>query len=248
MNRQILYDNQDFFDGYFALRNQDINYNNLLEQPAMAELLPNLSGKAVLDLGCGFGLNCKDFVCRGAKRVVGVDISEKMLSVAKDKSAAPEIQYRNMSMTDIASMDETFDFVYSSLAFHYVEDFSKLMTDIYNLLAPNGMLLFSQEHPIPTATIDGLGHYNKDENGTPVSYTFSNYSQSGRREIHWFIDGVVKYHRPMGELLTAVVRAGFTIEVVCEPTPKDWAVKKLPAIAKEFIKPSFLIVQARKKA
>ena len=77
MNRQILYDNQDFFDGYFALRNQDINYNDLLEQPAMAELLPNLSGKAVLDLGCGFGQNCKDFVCRGAKRVVGVDISEK---------------------------------------------------------------------------------------------------------------------------------------------------------------------------
>lgn len=246
MNQQNLYDNPDFFDGYFALRDRDDNYNDLLEQPAMAELLPDLSDKAVLDLGCGFGKNCLDFVRRGAKRVVGVDISQKMLSVAKAESCDPKIEYLNMSMTDIASIHETFDFVYSSLAFHYIEDFSKLMRDISHLTSAEGTLLFSQEHPIITATIDGLGHFNKDENGNRVSYTFSDYNRSGRREIHWFIDGVVKYHRPMGALLTAIADAGFVIEVVCEPTPKDWAIKKLPAIAKEFIKPNFLIVKARK--
>ena len=246
MNQQNLYDNPDFFDGYFALRDRDDNYNDLLEQPAMAELLPDLSDKAVLDLGCGFGKNCLDFVRRGAKRVVGVDISQKMLSAAKAESCDPKIEYLNMSMTDIASIHETFDFVYSSLAFHYIEDFLKLMRDISHLTSAEGTLLFSQEHPIITATIDGLGHFNKDENGNRVSYTFSDYNRSGRREIHWFIDGVVKYHRPMGALLTAIADAGFVIEVVCEPTPKDWAIKKLPAIAKEFIKPNFLIVKARK--
>lgn len=243
---QNIYDNQNFFDEYVSLRNRDNNYNVLLEQPAMAELLPNLLDKTVLDLGCGFGQNCLDFVRRGAKRVVGIDLSQKMLSVAKAESFDPKIVYRNMSMTDIASIHESFDFVYSSLAFHYIENFSKLMRDISDLTTPGGTLLFSQEHPIITATIDGLGHFNKDENGKNVSYTFSDYSRKGKRKIHWFVDGVVKYHRPMGELLTAVSSAGFMIEVVCEPTPKDWALKKLPAIAKEYIKPNFLIVKAKK--
>lgn len=40
--------------------------------------------------------------------------------------------------------------------------------------------------------------------------------------------------------------AGFVIEEVCEPVPEDWAVKKLPTIVKEYIKPNFLIVKARK--
>ena len=39
----------------------------------------------VLDLGCGCGGNCVEFIKSGASSVVGVDISEKMLSVAKEK-------------------------------------------------------------------------------------------------------------------------------------------------------------------
>lgn len=246
MSNQNIYDNQKFFDGYFSLRARDDNYNDLLEQPAMADLLPDISNRTVLDLGCGYGHNCLDFVRRGAKRVIGLDISQKMLEIANKESRDPKIQYINNSMTDIDSIDEKFDFVYSSLAFHYVENFSKLIHDIYALLNSGGRLLFSQEHPIITATVDGKGHFNRDESGNRISYTFSNYNQGGKREIHWFVDGVVKYHRPMGEILTSVAKAGFTIEEVCEPTPKKSAAEKLPSITKEFLKPNFLIVKARK--
>ena len=79
---QNIYDNPEFFSGYYELRSRSDNYNELLEQPAMANLLPDLHGKSVLDLGCGFGRNCADFVHRGARRVVGIDISEKMLNAA----------------------------------------------------------------------------------------------------------------------------------------------------------------------
>lgn len=246
MNDQNIYDNQDFFNGYYALRKRDDNHNILLEQPAMAELTPELTGKTVLDLGCGYGYNCISFVRQGAKKVVGIDISQKMLDVAYNESSDPKIQYINMSMTKISSIKEKFDFIYSSLAFHYIEDFSKLTGDIYELLEPNGILLFSQEHPLTTATIDDGGHFNKDKNGNEASYTFSNYNQSGKRKCSWFVDGVVKYHRPMGELLTAIAKAGFVIKEVCEPVPCDNAVKKRPSITKEFLKPSFLIVKAEK--
>ncbi len=246
MSKQNIFDNKIFFEGYKVLRDNDINYNDLLEQPAMAKMLPDLNGKSVLDLGCGYGHNCLDFVNRGAERVVGVDISEKMLSVAKEKSSHSKIEYFNISMTDISKLNKKFDFIYSSLAFHYVKDFDDFAKVMYSTLDNGGQLLFSQEHPIITATIDGNGHFNKDENGNRVSYTFSNYNEPGERRIHWYVDGVVKYHRTISNIINALAKAGFIIEEVCEPVPEDWAIEKLPTIVKEYIKPNFLIVKARK--
>ncbi len=244
---QNIYDNPVFFEGYRKLRAREDNHNVLLEQPAMAELIPDLRGKTVLDLGCGYGNNCRNFIMRGACRVVGIDVSHKMLEVAKTENDLPQIEYRHLDMANISALSEMFDFVYSSLAFHYVEDLGKLMSDIYALLNPAGMLLYSQEHPITTATADDGGHFNRDENGNPVSYTFSNYNESGKREFSWFVDGVVKYHRPMGEILTTIAKTGFVIDAVCEPTPKPWAIEKNPKLVKEWTCPCFFIVRARKE-
>ena len=246
MSKQNIFDNETFFEGYKNLRAGENNYNDLLEQPAMAKMLPDLTGKTVLDLGCGYGHNCIDFVERGADKVIGIDISEKMLAVAKEESAHINIEYRNMSMTDISKHDERFDFIYSSLAFHYVKDFDAFAKDMYFVLNDGGQLLFSQEHPIITATVDGAGHFNKDENGNRISYTFSNYNQPGERKIHWYVDGVVKYHRTFSDVINALAKSGFVIEEVCEPVPEDWAIEKLPTIVKEYIKPNFLLVKAKK--
>lgn len=246
MSRQNIFDNEIFFDGYKKLRDNDLSYNDLLEQPAMAKMLPELNGKSVLDLGCGYGHNCMDFVDRGALKVVGIDISEKMLSVAKTESSHEKIEYLNMSMTDVSALNQKFDFIYSSLAFHYIKDFDTFAKDLYSILNKGGQLLFSQEHPIITATLDGNGHFNKDENGNRISYTFSNYNEPGERKIHWYVDGVIKYHRTLSGVINALTKAGFIIEEICEPTPEARAVEKLPTIVKEYIKPNFLIIKARK--
>ncbi len=247
MSEQNMYDNEVFFKGYKQLRETDLNYNVQLEQPAMTKLLPDISGKTVLDLGCGFGYNCLDFVKRGASRVTGIDISKKMLSEAKEKNTDEKIKYINMSMTDIDKLKEKFDLVYSSLAFHYTEDFESLARNIYSLLNKGGYLLFSQEHPFITATIGGHQHYNKDENGNYTSFTFSNYGQPGKRDTYWYVEGVEKYHRRFSDIITALCNAGFIIDTVCEPVPNEKADEKIPFIfEKEQIKPTFLIVKARK--
>lgn len=41
MSNQNIYDNDTFFEGYKALRAGETNYNDLLEQPAMAKMLPD---------------------------------------------------------------------------------------------------------------------------------------------------------------------------------------------------------------
>lgn len=118
--QQNIYDNNEFFENYKNTRLSDNSFNELLEQPAMRKLIPDVQGKSVLDLGCGFGFNCKEFALAGAKRVVGIDLSEKMIEQAKATNNTDSITYHIMSMVDIDNLNAKYDFVFSSLAFHYI--------------------------------------------------------------------------------------------------------------------------------
>lgn len=244
--QQNIYDNDAFFNEYRALRETTANYNDLLEQPAMRQLLPNVKNQSVLDLGCGFGENCMDFVHRGADKVIGVDLSKNMLALVKQKNSSDKILYINMSMTEIAILHEKFDLIYSSLAFHYIQDLNALMRDAYQLLNNGGVLLFSQEHPVTTCSVNDLNHYIKNESGEAVAYSMSNYTDTGLRKTEWFLDGVERYHRTFAQVINAVTDAGFCIQRITEPVPNSAALKARPGLKKEFIRPSFLIVQAVK--
>lgn len=243
---QNIYDNNEFFCEYKALRETDNNCNILLEQPAMMNLLPDLKGKTVLDLGCGFGIDCKYFADNGAKSIVGVDISKKMINLAKEINSDTKIEYINMSISDISKLDIKFDLIYSSLAFHYIEDFEGLMNNAFSLLNNNGILLFSQEHPIVTCSVNDSNHYINDEKNKPCAYVIYDYSVSGKRKTFWYVDGVEKYHRTFSEIINAVINAGFTVEKVEEPLPSEYAISQRNGLAKEFIKPSFIIIKAVK--
>ena len=138
MVQQNIFDNVTFFEGYKKIREKTVNANNLFEIPALLSMIPDLKEKSVLDLGCGFGEHCKLFVDYGAEKVIGIDISSKMLEVARRENSDPKIEYINMPMEDIAQMDETFDVVVSSLALHYVEDFVGVVKNVYSLLDTDG--------------------------------------------------------------------------------------------------------------
>ena len=241
-----IFDDEQFFSGYQELRQREQNSNDLIIDPALDALLPDVTGKTVLDLGCGDGKHCADFIVRGAKTVVGIDISEKMLQIAQTQNANDAIRYIKMSMTDIVGLQETFDFIYSNMVFHYIEDFAAFAKTLFNILNPGGLLLFSQEHPVITATIDGKGHFNKSLSGKKLSYVFSDYGIPGERVTRWFVDGVVKYHRRISDIFNALISAGFVIERIEEPLPEKWVIERYPAYADEFIKPTFLIVKAHK--
>ena len=151
-----------------------------------------------------------------------------------------------MDMAELGTLNNSYDLVYSSLAFHYAEDFPALVHDIYKLLRPGGILLFSQMHPIITATYDGKGHYNHDAHGDCISYTFSDYGREGKRSGFWYVDNVENYHRMMGTIITTLAHTGFFVEDMVETLPDEHALQECPGMIKELIKPSFLIVRARK--
>lgn len=245
MAKQNIYDNQLFFDGYKKIRDNEVNANNLFEIPALFSMMPDLTGKSVLDLGCGFGEHCKRFISEGATKVVGIDISEKMLEIAKKENSSDKITYINIPMEDIGQLPGKFDIVISSLAFHYVEDFSGVVKNIHRLLSTDGVLIFSQENPLCTCHSGG-NRWTRDENGKKLYVNLANYGVEGERESVWFVDDVKKYHRTFSTIVNTLVDSGFVIEKMMEPLPTDELLKKYPEYIDLYHKPDFLLVKAKK--
>lgn len=242
---QNIFDNDVFFDGYKNLRENPRCMNNIIEKPVLFSLIPDLMGKSVLDLGCGFGENCAEFVKMGAKSVCGVDLSEKMLDEAKSRYGGEKIDFIRGDMNDLSFINGKFDVVLSSLAMHYVHDFGKLAREVYNMLEPGGYFIFSQEHPLNTAP-EADEVFTYDENNGVLYYNLVNYSVSGLRRVNWFVNGIEKYHRTFSDIINPLVGAGFQIEKMLEPIPSDDEIAHEKALEKQLHRPLFLFIKARR--
>jgi SAM-dependent methyltransferase len=248
MSKQNIYDSQNMFDGYKELRNSNNNANVLVEKPAMLSLLPDLLGKHVLDLGCGFGEHCKEYKKLGAKRIVGIDISTKMLAIAKSENHDKDIEYINLPMEDIDKLNMKFDIVCSSLAFHYVKDLKDLILKVYNILNNDGVLIFTQEHPLATSYSDTKGpRWEKDETGTKICARLFDYCIEGERHSRWLTEDVIKYHRTFSTILTTLTESGFMIEKVLEPILNEEEMTKHPEYKDNYHRPDFLLIKAQKR-
>jgi SAM-dependent methyltransferase len=245
MSNQNIYDNQEFFDGYKKLRGNPSAANDIVEKPALFSLAPDLHNKSVLDIGCGYGENCIQFLKLGAAKVTGLDISAKMLEIARNENSFPNIQYINKSMTDLDEITEKFDVVFSSLAVHYIEDFDKLVKDIYNHLNQGGYFIFSQEHPLTTALLT-QDYWTRNSENEHIHYNLTTYALEGERKVTWIVDGVIKYHRTISSIINFLSSAGFIVEQILEPIPSNEIMERYPSYKKYIHKPDFLLIKVRK--
>ncbi len=247
MAKQNIYDNEVFFNEYRKLREREVNANNLFELPALSALMPDLKGKSVLDLGCGSGERCMDYIRLGASKVTGIDISEKMLAAARSENSDPRITYIKMPMEDIGSLNDTFDVVISSLALHYVEDYAGVVRNVYRLLSDGGIFLFSQEHPFSTCYSGDMDRWTRDENGVKLHVNIANYCVERRNDSTWFVEGVQRYHRMFMTVINTLADNGFRIIKIDEPYPTEELVAKYPEYYDLYHKPDFLFVKAEKQ-
>lgn len=239
---QNIYDNPDFFAGYEELRRTQTGLNEVLEQPAFRSLLPDVAHMHVLDVGCGAGDMCRWLAGRGAKLVVGMDISERMLKKAGEQPHE-RVTYIQAS-AESASFDAgSFDMVVSSLMLHYVEDVSALFKKIHTWLAPGGKYIFSMEHPMTTAN-QGLvePRWDRDEDGNALAWRLAHYSAEGQRTMKWFVDDVVKYHRTTETIINSLIDSGFRITRMLEPHAVEEAERERPELLDERMRPPFLFV------
>ncbi|WP_386687312.1 class I SAM-dependent methyltransferase [Lonepinella sp. MS14437] len=254
-----VYDKENFFELYQKLRANPISLNNIVEKPTMLSLLPDLTDKKLLDLGCGTGEHLALYLARKADFVVGIDLSLAMLQQAEKNLAdftphfsephfaKSRFALHQLSMENLADLKETdFDVITSSFAFHYVQDFRQLLSQIYRKLKPNGWLIFSQEHPIVTA-YQGGERWEKNEQKEQVAYRLNYYRDEGERDRSWFQQPFKTYHRTTSTIINGLIETGFQIEQMAEPMLADQ-----PEWQAEFKdlqhRPVLLFIKARKIA
>jgi len=242
---QNIFDNNAFFENYKDLRTKTVSYNNVLEQPAMKSLLPDLQGKTVLDMGCGFGFSCVEFRKKGAAKVTGIDISEKMLAAANSQNTDENLQFLHLDIEKISELGMNFDVIYSSMTLHYIVDFEKMIKTVYETLNDGGVFLFSQEHPLLTAAMEGIG-WIKDEQDIKVGASIANYLVNGERTANWLDQNVIKQHRAFSTIINNLVENGFSIEKIVEPAPTEQVLAIAPQMYDQVHRPNAIIIKAQK--
>lgn len=267
---QNIYDDPEFFSAYSTLPRSQGGLSSAPEWPVLQQMVlesssqganvdqKTLKGKKVLDLGCGYGWFSRWARDNGAIHIKAIDISERMISRAEEfehsiATKSGEINYETGDLDEITFSESvkkgTYDLVYSSLTFHYVEDLSRLYREIRASLKQGGRLVFSVEHPICSAPIlPGSNWSSVRENGQEYTvWPLNSYSEEGWRLTSWLgVSGVKKYHRTVETYVTLLLKTGFTVTGL-----KDWAPSKEdvldhPEWAHERHRPYFLLISAQK--
>jgi len=243
---QNIYDNLEFFSGYERLRLTGEGLNDALEQPALLSMLPqSLEGLSVLDLGCGFGGFARKIRNLGARSVLGIDISSRMLKKAVESTQDSGIEYRQASIECFDWKGDPFDLVVSSLALHYIDDYGKAVDSVASFLVEGGLFVFSVEHPMCTAIAQQ--RWVRDTKGNALYWPVDGYRDEGPRKTHWFVDGVIKYHRTIETYVNSLVNSGFSIRCLKEPEPLNSDISdRIPDVDLHRRRPPFLLIAAEK--
>ncbi|MFI6575512.1 class I SAM-dependent methyltransferase [Nocardiopsis sp. NPDC050513] len=198
------------YDGFaeaYAADNETNLQNAYYERPAMLALAGDVTGRRILDAGCGAGPLSAALRDRGAD-VTGVDASAGMLALAR-RRLGDDADLRVVDLSGpLPFADGAFDDVVASLVLHYLEDWGPTLAEMRRVLRPGGRLIASVQHPFADYVI---------QNPRPDYFATTAYSDDftfhGRSATLRF------WRRPLHAMTDAFTAAGFRLSVISEPRP-----------------------------
>ena len=198
-------DYDDFANAY-ATENEANLFNAYYERPEMLRLAGDVSGRRILDAGCGSGPLSAALHVRGAA-VTGFDVSAAMVELARQRLG----EDADLHVVDLGAplpfAEAEFDDVIASLVLHYLEDWSGPLTELRRVLKPGGRLILSVNHPAAYAIVYPEADY------FAVTRYSEDYTMDGQTVWLTF------WHRPLHAMTDAFTAAGFRITAISEPPP-----------------------------
>ena len=199
-------DYDSFAEAYTAETEANL-INAYYERPAMLALAGDVTGRRILDAGCGSGPLFAALRDRGAI-VTGIDASTGMLELARRRLGdGAALQVADLGST-LPFPDGAFDDVIASLVLHYLEDWTAPLAELRRVLKPGGRLIASVDHPVQ---------------GHPLLRPGTDYFATYERTEEWTFGGrsvpMRFWHRPLPAMISAFTRAGFRIAAIDEPLP-----------------------------
>jgi len=175
-----------------------------VEAHTFMQLVGDVHDKRVLDLACGEGFYSRRLQAAGAARVVGVDVSGEMISLAKERERA-EPQGIEYVCADVQDLDASaglgsFDIVVAAYLLHYAPDaqaLARMATNIAAHLPSGGRFVTLNENPDqPADRFAGYDQYgfNKSvelplRDGAEITYWMVAGRDMFRIHAHWFSRG-----------------------------------------------------------
>jgi SAM-dependent methyltransferase len=214
-----------------------VSYGPDCPTEAELRLLGHLSGKRVLELGCGGGPNSVAMTKQGAK-VISVDSSSEQLGHARRLAEREEVtlELHQGDLADLAFVRaDTVDVVVSVYALGMVGDLDRVFRQVHRVLRKDGPFVVSVPHPAWRAA-DG---------GDPPAIRRSYWDPA---PLAWTDAGERGADHPVtiGGLFTSLIRANFQVDTVLEPEPRPGAARSRWWKAGMTWLPATLIVRARK--
>ena len=207
--------------------------------PLALEMLGDVRGRKVLDLGCGEGGYARELARRGAT-VKGVDGSQRLVEVARQRAADAglniEFACANASRLD-GIADGGFDTVLAAMSLMDVEDYPGAVAEACRVLRPGGGLLMSITHPCFTGPVS---EWVRDEQGNGSHFKVDRYFQRTAWEdkiAKGFRTSVLRRHRPLEDYMRPLLDLGLQLREFREPVPtKDqlalsrrfWKIQRIP--------------------
>ncbi|MCZ2826917.1 MULTISPECIES: class I SAM-dependent methyltransferase [unclassified Modestobacter] len=209
----------DSFGAAYSAEN-DVNLINAhYERPAMLDLVGDVRGRRVLDVGCGSGPLAAALRARGAV-VTGFDSSAVMVELARDRLGEDaDVQVADLS-APLPFADGGFDDVTASLVLHYLRDWSAPLAELRRVLRPGGRLVLSVNHPSLYKMLHPETDYFALTQWTD-EYTFGDQQAE-----------LTYWHRPLHAMTDAFADAGFQLARISEP---PWS----PDTPPELLPPQF---------
>ena len=220
----------DSFAEAYAAETEANLINGYYARPAILDLAGEVTGRRILDAGCGAGPLSAALRERSAV-VTGIDSSHEMLALARERlGVGADLRVADLG-NPLPFSDNAFDDVVACLVLHYLEDWTAPLAELRRVLEPGGRLLVAVDHPF----VITLMHR---EEGHPRSY-LETYNWT----CEWTFGGHAApmsfWHRPLSAMTDAFTAAGFRISVISEPRPAPDTPREL--LPPEFAdKPGFL--------
>ena len=195
------------------------DYRNYVLLPLTLELLGEVSGLRILDLGCGEGGYGRELTARGA-RVIGVDGSPRLIAVAQRRAAEAghTIEYVCANASALESIPaQSFDTVLASMSLMDVENYEASVDEIWRVLVSTGTLLMSITHPCFSAP---TSRWIPEDVGEPRHFAVDRYFE--RAVWDDFITAkfrrpVLRRHRPLEDFVRPLLTRGFLLRDFREP-------------------------------
>jgi SAM-dependent methyltransferase len=188
-----------------AWAQEEITWGMFKVPESEVEVLGDVAGLDVLDLGCGVAYFSAWLARRGA-RVVGLDVTPAQLATARRMQADTELSFRlvEASAEDVPLADASFDLVLSEYGASIWCDPAAWVPEAARLLRAGGRLVFLRNSTLVILCSPGEGRV-EERLARP---------QFGMRRFEW--DGGVEFHLAHGDWIALLREAGFDVERLVE--------------------------------